>query len=54
MLSTLDSLVVMPISQVQARQQSGRAGCTGPGKCYRLYTETAYRKGIQVAPNIVK
>ena len=22
---------------------SGRAGRTGPGKCYRLYTERAYR-----------
>ncbi|KAG1749743.1 P-loop containing nucleoside triphosphate hydrolase protein [Suillus paluster] len=26
-----------------ARQRSGRAGRTGPGKCYRLYTEAAYR-----------
>jgi ATP-dependent RNA helicase DHX8/PRP22 len=33
----MDSLVVMPISQ--ARQRSGRAGCTGPG----LYTEVAYQ-----------
>ena len=40
----MDSLVVMPISQEQARQRSGRAGRTGPGKCYRLYTEAAYRK----------
>ncbi|EIW86950.1 P-loop containing nucleoside triphosphate hydrolase protein [Coniophora puteana RWD-64-598 SS2] len=39
----MDSLVVMPISQAQARQRSGRAGRTGPGKCYRLYTEAAYR-----------
>ena len=38
----MDSLVVMPISQAQARQCSGRAGRTGPGKCYRLYTEDAY------------
>ena len=35
----MDALVVMPISQAQARQRSGRAGRTGPGKCYRLYTE---------------
>ncbi|KAH9914040.1 P-loop containing nucleoside triphosphate hydrolase protein [Fomitopsis serialis] len=39
----MDSLVVMPISQAQARQRAGRAGRTGPGKCYRLYTETAFR-----------
>ncbi|KAI0756399.1 P-loop containing nucleoside triphosphate hydrolase protein [Daedaleopsis nitida] len=39
----MDSLVVMPISQAQARQRAGRAGRTGPGKCYRLYTEAAFR-----------
>lgn len=38
-----DSLVVSPISQAQAKQRAGRAGRTGPGKCYRLYTERAYR-----------
>ncbi|KAJ3324084.1 DEAH-box ATP-dependent RNA helicase prp22 [Boothiomyces sp. JEL0866] len=39
----MDALVVVPISQAQARQRSGRAGRTGPGKAYRLYTENAYR-----------
>lgn len=39
----MDSLVVTPISQAQAKQRAGRAGRTGPGKCYRLYTERAYR-----------
>ena len=38
----MDSLVVSPISQASARQRAGRAGRTGPGKCYRLYTEAAY------------
>jgi len=38
----VDQLVVTPISQAQAKQRSGRAGRTGPGKCYRLYTERAY------------
>ncbi|KIY50796.1 ATP-dependent RNA helicase DHX8 [Fistulina hepatica ATCC 64428] len=47
----MDSLVVMPISQAQARQRSGRAGRTGPGKCYRLYTEAAYRN--EMLPNSV-
>mmetsp|Transcript_25412 Transcript_25412/g.71746 ORF Transcript_25412/g.71746 Transcript_25412/m.71746 type:complete len:1147 (-) Transcript_25412:122-3562(-) len=39
----MDSLLITPISQANARQRSGRAGRTGPGKCYRLYTEVAYR-----------
>ncbi len=29
--------------QAQAKQRAGRSGRTGPGKCYRLYTERAYR-----------
>lgn len=33
----------LPYLQAQAKQRSGRAGRTGPGKCYRLYTERAYR-----------
>ncbi|KAI0348235.1 P-loop containing nucleoside triphosphate hydrolase protein [Trametopsis cervina] len=47
----MDSLVVMPISQAQARQRAGRAGRTGPGKCYRLYTEAAFRN--EMLPNSV-
>lgn len=39
----MDSLVVAPISQASARQRAGRAGRTGPGKCYRLYTEAAFK-----------
>mmetsp|Transcript_5125 Transcript_5125/g.10403 ORF Transcript_5125/g.10403 Transcript_5125/m.10403 type:complete len:1163 (-) Transcript_5125:1198-4686(-) len=39
----MDSLVVAPISQASARQRSGRAGRTGPGKCFRLYTEHAFK-----------
>ena len=38
----MDSLVVAPISQASARQRAGRAGRTGPGKCYRMYTEQAF------------
>lgn len=29
--------------QASARQRAGRAGRTGPGKCYRLYTEAAFK-----------
>ena len=39
----MDSLVVAPISQASAKQRAGRAGRTGPGKCYRLYTESAFK-----------
>jgi len=39
----MDTLVVSPISQASARQRAGRAGRTGPGKCFRLYTEDAYK-----------
>lgn len=38
----MDSLVVAPISQASSRQRKGRAGRTGPGKCFCLYTENAY------------
>lgn len=47
----MDSLVVSPISQAQANQRSGRAGRTGPGKCYRLYTEKAYE--MEMVPNTI-
>ncbi|XP_074518866.1 ATP-dependent RNA helicase DHX8-like [Halichoeres trimaculatus] len=47
--SGIDQLVVTPISQAQAKQRSGRAGRTGPGKCYRLYTERAYRDEMLVS-----
>eukprot|EP00656_Telonema_subtile_P006077 TRINITY_DN1278_c0_g2_i1.p1 TRINITY_DN1278_c0_g2~~TRINITY_DN1278_c0_g2_i1.p1 ORF type:complete len:1004 (-),score=278.41 TRINITY_DN1278_c0_g2_i1:118-3129(-) len=38
----MDSLVVSPISKASAKQRRGRAGRTGPGKCFRLYTKNAY------------
>jgi ATP-dependent RNA helicase DHX8/PRP22 len=38
----MDSLIVAPISQASARQRSGRAGRTGPGKAFRMYTESAF------------
>ena len=40
----MDTLLVTPISQAQANQRAGRAGRTGPGKCYRLYPEKAYKQ----------
>ena len=44
----MDSLTVFPISQANANQRSGRAGRTGPGRCYRLYTEYAYKHELLV------
>jgi len=44
----VESLLVSPISQASANQRSGRAGRTRPGKCFRLYTEEAYRKDLQL------
>lgn len=44
----MDALQVTPISQANANQRSGRAGRTGPGVAYRLYTEDAYRNEMFV------
>jgi pre-mRNA-splicing factor ATP-dependent RNA helicase DHX38/PRP16 len=38
----MDSLLVTPISKANANQRSGRAGRTGKGYCFRLYTEKQY------------
>lgn len=39
----MESLVIVPISKVQAIQRSGRAGRTREGKCLRLYTADFHR-----------
>ncbi len=39
----MDALQVYPESRAAANQRSGRAGRTGPGTCWRLYTESAFR-----------
>ena len=38
----MESLVVTPISKAAAQQRAGRAGRTGPGKCFRLFTKHAF------------
>jgi pre-mRNA-splicing factor ATP-dependent RNA helicase DHX15/PRP43 len=39
----VESLLVSPISKASAQQRAGRAGRTRPGKCFRLYTEKAFK-----------
>jgi ATP-dependent RNA helicase DHX8/PRP22 len=45
----LEQLLIVPVSQAQANQRSGRAGRIGPGKAYRLYTEDQYDKDMEAA-----
>ncbi|TFY71222.1 hypothetical protein EVG20_g1786 [Dentipellis fragilis] len=47
----MDALQITPISQANANQRTGRAGRTGNGYCYRLYTEMAYRN--ELFPNTI-
>ncbi|KAE9397860.1 pre-mRNA splicing factor [Gymnopus androsaceus JB14] len=42
----MDALQITPISQANAGQRTGRAGRTGSGFCYRLYTEMAFRNEL--------
>ena len=50
----MDTLQITPISQANASQRAGRAGRTGPGKSFHLYTERAFRDEfyIQTIPEI--
>ena len=50
----MDTLQVTPISQANASQRAGRAGRTGPGKAFHLFTEAAFKDElyIQTIPEI--
>ena len=52
----VESLLVSPISKASAQQRAGRAGRTKPGKCFRLYTEDAFKKELipQTYPEILR
>jgi pre-mRNA-splicing factor ATP-dependent RNA helicase DHX15/PRP43 len=52
----VESLLVSPISRASAQQRAGRAGRTKPGKCFRLYTETAFKKELveQTHPEVLR
>lgn len=50
----MDTLQITPISQANASQRAGRAGRTGPGKAFHLFTEGAFKNDlyIQTIPEI--
>ncbi|KAG5179964.1 P-loop containing nucleoside triphosphate hydrolase protein [Tribonema minus] len=52
----VESLLVSPISRASAKQRSGRAGRTRPGKCFRLYTERSFQEELleQTYPEILR
>jgi pre-mRNA-splicing factor ATP-dependent RNA helicase DHX16 len=43
----IESLLISPISKASAQQRAGRAGRTGKGSCFRLYTKWAYMSELQ-------
>ena len=45
----MDALRVTPVSKANANQRSGRAGRTGPGFCFRLYTDRQFRDELMEA-----
>ncbi|CCW60143.1 unnamed protein product [Phytomonas sp. EM1] len=52
----VEQLKVVPVSQAQAEQRSGRAGRIGPGKCFRIYTELQFREDMapETVPDIMR
>lgn len=52
----VESLLVSAISRASAQQRAGRAGRTKPGKCFRLYTEHAFKQELipQTYPEILR
>lgn len=50
----MDTLQITPISQANASQRAGRAGRTGPGKAYHLFTEKSFKEELylQTIPEI--
>lgn len=45
----MDTLQITPVSQANSSQRAGRAGRTGPGKAFHLYTERAFRDEFYIA-----
>lgn len=49
-LTGIETLTAVPTSQASATQRAGRAGRTKPGKCYRLYTSSAFANMSAATP----
>ena len=49
-LTGISTLTAVPTSCASATQRAGRAGRTKPGKCYRLYTSSAFSSMNAVTP----
>lgn len=49
--SGTDKMVLCRISKSSARQRAGRAGRTGPGRVFRLYTEDEYESMPEFSPS---
>jgi pre-mRNA-splicing factor ATP-dependent RNA helicase DHX16 len=42
----MESLSIVPISRASANQRAGRAGRTGPGMCFRLFTQYSFNSEL--------
>ena len=51
----INTLTVQPISRASADQRAGRAGRTGPGMCYRLWSEESHgRRAAAEVPEVLR
>ena len=47
--TNMDTLTATAVSKASATQRAGRAGRTKPGKCFRLYTQSAYQNLLEAS-----
>jgi pre-mRNA-splicing factor ATP-dependent RNA helicase DHX16 len=54
--TSVSSLVVVPCSRASANQRAGRAGRTGPGACFRLFTKYSFYNDMDAStmPEILR
>ena len=51
----INTLTVQPISRASSDQRAGRAGRTGPGVCYRLWSEESHgRRAAAEVPEVLR
>lgn len=46
----MTQLLTIPCSKASVDQRAGRAGRTGPGKCFRLFTKYSYENELEAMP----